>query len=128
MFRTLLIRENPFNSCYLCSMEDEAKKLHALFDEDWSWGLEQFPEAATMLGVNKYNDRLTDLSFEAVERRKVHERDMLDRALKIDRAQLARQDAISYDLFVRDKKLNVEGQRFPTELMPINQMDGIQIN
>jgi uncharacterized protein (DUF885 family) len=110
------------------SSSDAAKKLHALFDEDWQWALEQFPEAATMLGVNKYNDRLTDLSFEAIEHRKAHEREILERALKIDRAQLTRQDAISYDLFVRDKKLNVEGQRFPTELIPINQMDGIQIN
>jgi uncharacterized protein (DUF885 family) len=107
---------------------DAVKKLHDLFEEDWQWGLEQYPEAATLLGDNRYNDRLTDLSFEAIERRKAHERQMLDRIKKIDRSQLAAQDLISYDLFLRDKRLDVEGQRWPTELAPLNQMDGPQLS
>jgi uncharacterized protein (DUF885 family) len=106
---------------------DAAKKLHLLFEEDWQWGLKNFPEAATLLGDNRYNDRLTDLSFEAVERYKAHEREMLERVQKIDRSALSGQDAISYDLFLRDKKLNVEGQRFSSELMPLNQMEGPQL-
>jgi uncharacterized protein (DUF885 family) len=109
------------------SSTDAAKKLHALFDEDWQWGLQQYPEGATLLGDNRYNDRVTDYSPEAIERRKAHDREMLDRVQKIDRSQLAGQDVISYDLFVRDKKLNVEGDRFPTEYMPIDQMNGVQI-
>jgi uncharacterized protein (DUF885 family) len=109
------------------SSNDAAKKLAALFDEDWQWGLELYPEAATLLGDNRYNDRLTDLSPEAIERAKSHEREMLDRIQKIDRSQLTGQDVISYDLFLRDKKLNVEGQRFPVEYMPIDQMNGVQL-
>ena len=103
------------------------KKLHDLFEEDWQWGLEQNPEAATLLGDNRYNDRLTDYSFEAIERRKAHARQMLDRITKIDRAQLTGQDLISYDLFLRDKQLDVEGERWPTELAPLNQMEGPQL-
>ncbi len=103
---------------------DEAKKLHALFKEDWERVLEEFPEAATLLGDHRYNNRLTDYSAEAIERRKAHERNMLDRIQKIDRSRLTGQDVISYDLFLRDKQLSVEGQRYPTELMPINQMGG----
>ncbi|MCI0488463.1 MAG: DUF885 domain-containing protein [Blastocatellia bacterium] len=107
---------------------DAKDDLHALFDEDWQWRLEQFPEAATLLGDNRYNDRLTDLSSDAIERRKRHEREMLDRIQKIDRSKLAGQDLISYDLFLQDKKLNVEGERFSSELMPINQMEGVQLS
>ncbi|MFP5265478.1 MAG: DUF885 domain-containing protein [Blastocatellia bacterium] len=107
---------------------DAAKKLHALFEEDWQWGLQQFPESATLLGDNRYNDRLTDLSPEAIARRKAHEREMLGRIEKISRADLSGQDMISYDLFLLDKKLNVEGARFPTEYMPIDQMNGLQIS
>lgn len=103
------------------------KKLYALFEEDWQWNLKEFPEGATMFGDNRYNNLLTDASLEAYERRKAHEREMLDRIQKIDRSQLTGQDAISYDLFLLDKKLNVEGQRFPTEYMPTDQMNGIQI-
>ena len=106
---------------------DSVKKLHDLFEEDWQWGLEQYPESATLLGDNRYNDRLTDLSFEAIERRKVHERQMLDRIKKIDRSQFVGQDVISYDLFLRDKQLDVEGERWPTELAPLNQMEGPQL-
>ncbi len=109
------------------SSTDAAKKLHALFDEDWQWSLEQYPERATLLGDNRYNDQLTDLSPEAIERGKAHEREMLARIKKIDRSQLSSQDAISYDLFLRDKQLNVEGRRFPVEYMPIDQMNGVQI-
>ena len=109
------------------SSSDAAKKLHALFEEDWQWALQQYPEGATFLGDNRYNDRLTDYSPEAIERRKAHEREMLDRAQKINRAELTGQDVISYDLYLRDKKLNVEGSRFPTEYMPIDQMNGVQI-
>ncbi|MEK6286747.1 MAG: DUF885 domain-containing protein [Acidobacteriota bacterium] len=109
------------------SSSDAAKKLHALFEDDWQWSLEQYPESATLLGDNRYNDRLTDFSFEAIERRKAHEREMLDRIQKLERSQFAGQDVISYDLFLLDKKLNVEGQRFPAEYMPIDQMNGVQI-
>lgn len=106
---------------------DESKKLHALFAEDWQWSLQQFPEGATWLGDNRYNHRLIDLSFEAIEQRKAHEREMLNRIQQLDRAKLSGQDAISYDLYLRDKKMNVEGQRFAFELRPLNQMEGVQL-
>ncbi len=110
------------------SSTDVAKRLHELFDEDWQWGLERFPETATQLGDNRYNDRVTDDSIEAIERRKTHEREMLDRIQKIDRSMLNGQDVISYDLFLRDKKLAVEAERFHGEYMPIDQMNGVQIS
>jgi uncharacterized protein (DUF885 family) len=109
------------------STTDAAKKLRALFDEDWEWELQQYPESATLLGDNRFNDRVTDYSPEAIERRKAHERDVLARIQKIERSRLSGQDVISCDLFLRDKKLIVEGDRYPTEYMPIDQMNGVQI-
>lgn len=109
------------------STSNATKKLHSLCDEDWQWRMEQSPESATMIGDNRYNDRLTDLSPEAIERRKTHERDMLARLREIDRSQLSGQDVISYDLFLMEKQMSVDGQRFPIELMPITQMNGPQI-
>lgn len=109
------------------SSSGAAKKLHELFDEDWQWGLREYPESATMLGDNRFNDRLTDYSIDAIELRKAHDREMLGRIEKIDRAKLSGQDVISYDLFLRDKRLNVEGQRFLIEYMPIDQINGVQV-
>ena len=109
------------------NMNDSSTRLHSLFREDWDYGLREFPEGATLIGDHRYDDRLTDLSPEAIERRKQHDRDMLGLIKLIDRSKLAGEDIISYDLFLRDKELAVEGQRFPLELMPISQMDGPQI-
>src|SRR5215471_19744659 len=102
--------------------------LQQLFAEDWEWSLQHYPEFATYLGDARYNDRLTDLSPEAIERAKAHEREMLARIQNIDRKALSGQDVISYDLFLLDKQRNVEGQQFPLELMPVSQMEGPQIS
>ncbi|HEV8230818.1 MAG TPA: DUF885 domain-containing protein [Thermoanaerobaculia bacterium] len=102
-----------------------AKELAKFFDDEWEWGLRENPERATYLGDSRYNDRLTDVSFEAIERRKKHQQEALARLKKIDRESLSEDDQLSYDLFDRQLELSIEGQRFPTELMPINQQDGL---
>ena len=89
----------------LINPSDAAERLHALFEEDGQWTMEQFPEYATLLGDHRYNDRLTDLSFETIERCKAHEREILERIQKIQHSELSGQDLISYDLFLRDKRL-----------------------
>ena len=127
MLTLILLTLAPVLAQVLSSSKDESK-LHALFDEDWQWNLEQYPESATLLGDNRFNDRLTDYSPEAIERRKAHDRAMLSRIREFDRSRLTGQDVISYDLFLLDKKVNVEGQRFPAELMPIDQMNGVQLS
>jgi uncharacterized protein (DUF885 family) len=127
IFLTIVFLTTAVVFAQVLSSTDAAKKLRALFDEDWEWGLHQYPEAATLLGDNRFNDRVTDYSPEAIERRKAYERDVLARIQKIERSRLNGQDVISYDLFLRDKKLVVEGDRYPTEYMPIDQMNGVQI-
>ena len=52
------------------AIQDETKKLHALFDDEWQWTLRDHPEFATRIGDPRYNDRLTDLAPPAVEARK----------------------------------------------------------
>lgn len=127
MLTLILLTLAPVLAQVVSSSRDPGK-LHALFDEDWQRGLEEYPEAATLYGENRFNDRLTDYSPEAIERRKAHDRAMLDRIRQADRSRLEGQDVISYDLFLLDKKLSVEGQRFPAELMPIDQMNGVQLS
>ena len=104
-----------------------ARDLHDLFRRDWEWRLEQYPEFATYLGDDRYNDRLTDQSLTAIEERKAHEREMLELVRRVDRSRLSGQDLLSYDLFLRDKRLEVEGQKFLLELIPLTQMSGPQL-
>src|SRR5918992_931086 len=98
--------------------KDSTRCLRRTGSGRWS----NLPSTQPCWGIIATNDRLTDLSFETIERRKAHEREILERIQKIQRLELSGQDLISYDLFLRDKRLNVEAQRWPTEYMPITQM------
>lgn len=88
-------------------------RLHALFEEDWQQRLREHPEFATFYGDHRYDDRLTDLSPQAMARREAHEREMLARALRIPRGQLQGEDRVSYDIFLHQKRNAIDAQRFP---------------
>ena len=111
----------------LPAVEDETKKLHMLFDDEWQWTLREHPEFATRIGDPRYNDRLTDMTAPALEARKAHKRDLLKRIHEIDRGSLKGQDVLSYDLFLREAEQSVALQRFPSECLSISQMAGVHI-
>lgn len=102
-----------------------SKELHRFFEEEWEWRLKEFPELATYQGDPRYNDRLTDRSFEAIEARKKRTQDALARLSKISRSSLSEEDRLSYDLYRRELDIAIAGDRFPTELLPITQQSGI---
>jgi uncharacterized protein (DUF885 family) len=110
------------------NQNSESERLHVLFEEDWNWQMEQYPEWATVLGFNDYNDKLTDLSFEAIEYRKRHDLEMLDKIRKFDRSLLSDQELVSYDLFLRNKEEAAAGHEFPEEYFIIDQLDGPHLN
>lgn len=98
-------------------------KLWALFDEEWDWSEQAFPENATENGDSRYDSELTDWSFAGIAKRHQHERDMLTRAEAFDRKGLSPEDLLNLDLFIYPLKIGVEGQRFPDELLQISQLD-----
>jgi uncharacterized protein (DUF885 family) len=104
-----------------------SKELHDLFKEDWEWTLNDSPEWGTYIGDYRFNDRLTDLSPEAIEGRKAHDKEVLARIERIDRSKLMGQDTISYDLFLLNARLANERDQFPIERMPVSQMEGPQL-
>ncbi|MFL6246122.1 MAG: DUF885 domain-containing protein [Thermoanaerobaculia bacterium] len=105
----------------------ESDKLNKLIAEDWQWQLRDNPENATYLGERGHDDRLTDRSPEAWQKRREHNREMLQRIEAIERTKLSAGDRLNYDLFLLQAKLAVEGDRFPYELVPVQQMNGIYI-
>lgn len=119
----------------------EAAKLLALFEQEWQWTLREYPEFATGVGEDRYNDRLTDLSAPAIERRKAHEREYLAKLREIDRGRLTGQNVVSYDLALAGAQQDVAMQRFPAgkissggewltyyEWMPLSQMHGVHLD
>src|SRR5437879_5895547 len=105
---------------------DHAQRLQELFKLDWDHTMRESPEFATMVGYPGQNDRWTDLSLEAIERRKKELQAPMKVMRSIDRAKLSPTDQLNYDLFFKNQKDAVEGTRFKGEFMPINQMSGVQ--
>ncbi len=97
--------------------------LWQMFGDEWDWSMQAYPEQATEYGDDRYDDRLTDWSPRAIEARQAHERDMLKRAKAFDPAGLSADDQLDLRLFVYQLQLDVDGQRFPQELLQLNQLD-----
>lgn len=83
---------------------DAAQAFHALLADEWEWQKREFPEQATAIGDNRYNDRLTDMSAAAAMKRRQTQAEFLKRLNQIDPAKLAGQDSISYAVFATDRK------------------------
>ncbi len=105
---------------------DEAARLHAFFDEEWERGLRESPESASFQGDPRYNDRWTDLSFEAIARRETADREALARLKAFDRNQLGPADQLNYDTFLWLQEKTVARQRFREYLRPISHQGGVQ--
>ena len=104
----------------------EAERLKQLFGAYWKYSMEEAPEVGTYVGYAGLNDRWSDLSLSAIQRRKEDIHLWLRALESIDRAKLGLGDRLNYDLFRKEILLEIEGQKFPAELMPINQMGGVQ--
>jgi uncharacterized protein (DUF885 family) len=106
----------------------ESDRLHQLFALDWERTMEENPEFATYVGYPGFNDRWTDFSAEAVEKRKAEVQWPLSVLRKIDRAKLSHQEQLFYDLARRNLERAIEGFQFPAEMLPLNQLNGVQID
>ncbi|MDQ6913436.1 MAG: DUF885 domain-containing protein, partial [Verrucomicrobiota bacterium] len=106
--------------------DDTAKTLHAFFDAEWDYQMEQNPTRASSMGDRRWNDRWDDDSLDAIHKREDHAKDVLQRFGKIDRAKLSVADQLNYDLFKKNLEQDIAGFRFRMYLLPINQRGGIQ--
>lgn len=105
---------------------DEPDRLHRLFDLYWQYQMTEFPEWATSVGYPGQNGRWTDISMEAIARRKRELDAPLSALQSIDRSKLDNADRLNYDLFKYRVELDIAGSRFPDELLPVNQLQGVQ--
>ena len=106
-------------------LNEEGKKLHAIFDEEWEWAMKQFPPMATYFGDYRWNDQLGSFGLEALERNKQHDFEVLKKIEQIDRTLLSEQDKVNFDLYIEQRKQSIAGHEFPATLMPMNQQMGI---
>jgi uncharacterized protein (DUF885 family) len=106
--------------------EDEAHKLHRIFDEDWEHTMEISPTWASQLGDRRWNDRWPDLSLSAIEREHARDLQMIERLGAMQRDALPPADRLNYDMFRLNYEQAIEGFRFGRYLIPLDQRAGIQ--
>jgi uncharacterized protein (DUF885 family) len=100
----------------------EAQKLHDILDQYFEEDLKLNPLLATSIGDPRYNDRYeVQISPDWRARAEALERRYLERIATVDPARLGREDLISYDVFKSGREIEIEGFRYPTWLIPLNQ-------
>jgi uncharacterized protein (DUF885 family) len=99
-----------------------AAQLEQLYADYWQANLMLNPLNATFIGDARYNDQMPNF-FTAEYRQQTHDlnQSWLDKALALKGEQLDGSARISYDIFVRERKLALEGERFPTWMLPVDQ-------
>jgi uncharacterized protein (DUF885 family) len=105
---------------------EASKSLNAFFEAEWNYEMEQSPARASSMGDRRWNDRWGDQSLEAIRKREEHAKQALAGLSRFDRAKLPLADQLNYDLFKKDLETDIEGFKFRTYLMPINQRGGLQ--
>lgn len=106
--------------------DETTKKLYALFDSEWEYNLKESPTFASYLGDKRYNDKWSDISLAAIERRNNHAKETLETLKRLDRAKLSVADQLNYDLFKKGLEEDVERFQFKQFLAPLSQQGGIQ--
>jgi uncharacterized protein (DUF885 family) len=110
----------------LAENKEAGKALNEFFESEWNYEMEQSPSRASSMGDRRWNDRWGDQTLEAIHKREEHAIVALERLKKFDRTQLSAADQLNYDLFKKDLEQDIEGAKFRSYLMPINQRGGIQ--
>ena len=101
---------------------DAGVELNALFERHFEELLELNPVYSTFLGERRYNHLFAN---SIGPEHRAAEAEMARRYLAeiraIDPASLGEQDRLSYEMFVSDLEREIESERFPTHLLPLNQ-------
>ena len=106
--------------------QSAAQQLNTLYADFWEEGLQLNPVQATFQGDHRFDDQLPDFGA-ADYRAQVHayQQRWLDAALAIGEDGLQGQDLLSYRIFVSERELALEGERFPGWMLPVSQMDSL---
>jgi len=95
--------------------------LHALLAALWEYYLEANPEAATILGDRRYNDRWTDVSLAHLKAERTATASFLRRFQAVDTKGLTDEDKLNDQLMIRQLKSTLKGFDLKLYEMPIYQ-------
>src|SRR5277367_910193 len=124
----LLVPAAMFAANPPADLEARRKALNDLLHEQWEYTMRTSPIYASILGDKRFNDKLDDYSQAAIDDNLEQTRLFLTRFEAIDTTGFPEQETLNKALMIRDLKMGLEGARFKTWEMPVNQENGIHID
>jgi uncharacterized protein (DUF885 family) len=110
------------------NLEARRKQLNDLLAEQWEYTLRTSPEFASILGDERYNDKLSDVSEKAVLADLEQTKKFAKQFEAIDTTGFPEQEALNKALMVRSLQRQINNSRFQNYMMPITQFYGIHID
>ncbi|MBX2906483.1 MAG: DUF885 domain-containing protein [Taibaiella sp.] len=109
--------------------QKHAPKLDSVLSAYWEERLQLFPIEATGYGDNRYNDRMTITIAQGFRDSlgRFYQK-YLDAAQAIDTTGMSDDNKLSLQLLSYEMTMGLEGLKFPTHLMPINQFWGFTLD
>lgn len=109
------------------TIEARRAELNRLLAEEWEYTLRTQPELATQVGDDRYNDRLSDLSNQAIDDDLEHTRQSVARFEAIDVAGFPEQEKLNRALMLRTLHDALDRAQFKDWEMPATQFGGIHL-
>lgn len=131
IYRLLILNIIFFLSLLLLKCDHDqsttSEQLKKLLEEDWEFTLREYPLSATYYGDHRYDDKLPDVSLDAVNKRFHRYQDFLERLKHIDRNALSSDEQINYDIYRRLRQMELTEFEYHTFLMPLTNRSGFHV-
>jgi uncharacterized protein (DUF885 family) len=125
-------------SCLLCcsnallagqgsDLEARRARFREAIEAQWQYELKAHPELATYVGDPRYNDRLSDLSAQAVAVEEEEDKRQLALFSAIDSTGFSSEEQLNKELMIRGLRQSIEDTRLKGWEMPVDQMNGIHL-
>ena len=105
---------------------NDSERFAEIVKMTYEYTMLSYPEFATYLGDPRGQDRWSDQSEAAVRQREQDIKTLVAALENIDRESLSATEQVNYDLLYDGRIRDIEGQQFPSDFMPVNQMGGVQ--
>ena len=106
---------------------DENERFLSLLDKEWHYELSQSPVYATAMGEKGYETEWQDLSLEAINLRKTHSVELLEKVKAFNPKKLTKDNQLNLRLFQQLTEIEIETSEYKRHLLPFSHRGGIQL-
>ena len=101
-------------------------KFEEFLDENWETTLEKSPYFASLLGDKRYDDKVSSNSVADFYDNRDYEEYVLKVLDSINSDNLSEENKLNYRLLKLDYEVSLEGRKYPSFYMRLNQRGGVQ--